>query len=68
MRRPKASVGDLEAVVAQHPKDFRSRRLEFPVEVRACLPVRVRKPAGPSGSSCRLSRDYEPTREESKNS
>ena len=68
MWRPKASVGNLEAVVAQHPKDFRSRLLELPVEVRACLPVRVRKPAGPSGSSCQLSRDYEPTRKESKNS
>ena len=68
MWRPKASVGDLEAVVAQRPKDFRSRLLELPVEVRACLPVRVRKPAGPSGSSCQLSRDYEPTQEESKNS
>ena len=56
MWRPRASVGDLEAVVAQHPKDFRSRLLELPVEVRACLPVRVRKPAGPS----QLSRDYEP--------
>ena len=43
MWRPKASVGDLEAVVTQHPKDFRSRLLDLSVEVRACLPVRVRK-------------------------